>query len=331
MDALGAVTGVWEDAPAGDFDFTAAGTDRVPPMRGRWITAPVIAASAGAPWFARGVVLARRRARDRPRAARRRSVRTFCTSTGTKAAEGSAATARMIDIRPHVQRGPNVLAVAMLAPEPGETTLTQAQAEADGLFAQVFVRQRPAASAGIRIAAVSGRAWRTARAESGGWEAPGFDDRGWTRAVERHSSPAPENDQANALARALTSAPRLGRTRAAARALRDPLTTALGRPSREQVVTSRAVPATTLQALELLNGETLADRIRRGADALVAARHESAGALIDRRLPAGARPQAHIRRKLPRAATARAVGARGGSRGPAVVGRDAAGVSVDSD
>ena len=48
--------------------------------------------------------------------------------------------------------------------------------------------------------AASGRAWRTARAESGGWEAPGFDDREWTRAVERRSSPAPENDQANALA-----------------------------------------------------------------------------------------------------------------------------------
>jgi hypothetical protein len=48
------------------------------------------------------------------------------------------------------------------------------------------------------------------------------------------------------------------------------------------VVTSRAVPATTLQALELLNGQTLADRIRRGAEALVTARRESAGALIDR-------------------------------------------------
>jgi cytochrome c553 len=280
VDALGAVTGVWEDAPAGDFDFTAAGTDPVPPMRGRWITAPVIAASAGAPWFARGsfsidavpatvhVLLGS----ERPY---------VLYINGHKAAEGSAATARMIDIRPHVQRGPNVLAVAMLAPEAGETPLTQAQAEADGLFAQVFVRQRPAASAGIRIAAASGRAWRTARTESGGWEAPGFDDREWTRAVERRSSPAPENDSGNDLARVLTSASRLGRTRAAL-AVADPLTTALGRPSREQVVTSRAVPATTLQALELLNGQTLADRIRRGADALVTGRRESAGALIDR-------------------------------------------------
>ena len=313
VDALGAVTGVWEDGPAGDFDFTAANTDPVPAMRGRWITAaptyvapgfnPTSAtgqgvpafsqasvtgqavapgfspALTGAPWFARGslsldvvpatvhVLLGS----ERPY---------VLYVNGHKAAEGSAATARMIDIRPHVQRGPNVLAVAMLAPEAGETPLTQAEKEADGLFAQVFVRQRPAASAGIRTAAVSGRAWRTARVESGGWEALGFDDREWTRAVERRS-PAPGNGQGDALARVLTGAPRLGRTRAAL-TVADPLTSALGRPSREQVVTSRAVPATTLQALELLNGQTLADRIRRGAEALVTARRESAGALIDR-------------------------------------------------
>jgi hypothetical protein len=60
------------------------------------------------------------------------------------------------------------------------------------------------------------------------------------------------------------------------------LTTALGRPSREQVITSRAAPATTLQALELLNGRTLAERIRRGAEAFVAARSWSPDALIDR-------------------------------------------------
>ncbi len=39
-DALGAVTGVWQTAPAGDFDFTVAGTDGAPPVRGRWIERP---------------------------------------------------------------------------------------------------------------------------------------------------------------------------------------------------------------------------------------------------------------------------------------------------
>jgi len=49
----------------------------------------------------------------------------------------------------------------------------------------------------------------------------------------------------------------------------DPLQTALGRPNREQVVTSRSTEATTLQAMELTNGETLADVLHRGAERIV--------------------------------------------------------------
>ncbi len=51
----------------------------------------------------------------------------------------------------------------------------------------------------------------------------------------------------------------------------DPLAVALGRPNREQVVTTRASAATTLQALELTNGETLAKVLARGAAQRVAA------------------------------------------------------------
>jgi hypothetical protein len=49
----------------------------------------------------------------------------------------------------------------------------------------------------------------------------------------------------------------------------DPLTSALGRPNREQVMTTRASAATTLQALELTNGETLAKLLDKGAQKLV--------------------------------------------------------------
>ena len=44
----------------------------------------------------------------------------------------------------------------------------------------------------------------------------------------------------------------------------DPLLTWLGRTSREQVVMRRDAIATTLQALELTNGSTLADKLREG-------------------------------------------------------------------
>ena len=44
---------------------------------------------------------------------------------------------------------------------------------------------------------------------------------------------------------------------------------ALGRPNREIVVTTRPTVATTLQALEMTNGETLADILKRGAKSLL--------------------------------------------------------------
>jgi mono/diheme cytochrome c family protein len=49
----------------------------------------------------------------------------------------------------------------------------------------------------------------------------------------------------------------------------NPLTTALNRPNREQVVTERASAATTLQALELTNGSTLADVLHQAGDKLL--------------------------------------------------------------
>lgn len=45
----------------------------------------------------------------------------------------------------------------------------------------------------------------------------------------------------------------------------DALMVALGRPNREQVITTRSSVATTLQALELTNGSTLAERLKQGA------------------------------------------------------------------
>jgi len=60
----------------------------------------------------------------------------------------------------------------------------------------------------------------------------------------------------------------------------DPLAVALGRPNREQVVTTRPSTATTLQALELTNGETLADVLQRGAQNLLTAPSTSNSDLI---------------------------------------------------
>lgn len=60
----------------------------------------------------------------------------------------------------------------------------------------------------------------------------------------------------------------------------DPLTAALGRPNREQVVTVRQGTATTLQALELTNGSTLATILKQGAAKISAETAGDAQALI---------------------------------------------------
>ena len=70
-----------------------------------------------------------------------------------------------------------------------------------------------------------------------------------------------------------------GKVRAALVAA-DPLMVALARPNREQVVTTRPTAATTLQALELTNGETLDDLLKRGAKNLLTAPSAAPGDLI---------------------------------------------------
>ncbi|MEO8129403.1 MAG: DUF1549 domain-containing protein [Bryobacteraceae bacterium] len=61
----------------------------------------------------------------------------------------------------------------------------------------------------------------------------------------------------------------------------DPLTRALGRPERIQVVTERSPEATTMQALELVNGEELRTQLRRGAARLHGSFHEAPANVAD--------------------------------------------------
>jgi hypothetical protein len=60
----------------------------------------------------------------------------------------------------------------------------------------------------------------------------------------------------------------------------DPLLTALGRTSREQVVTRRDSVATTLQSLEMTNGTTLDTALKQGAQGWVDREGKNPDALI---------------------------------------------------
>lgn len=61
----------------------------------------------------------------------------------------------------------------------------------------------------------------------------------------------------------------------------DPLMRALDRPNRDQVVTERSTVATTLQALELTNGQTLAGMLEQGAQKWMREHGNSASDLVD--------------------------------------------------
>jgi mono/diheme cytochrome c family protein len=100
------------------------------------------------------------------------------------------------------------------------------------------------------------------------WARSVFVETGWKLAVERGGPELAPLPVLQALNRAVATANLDGRARAALVA-GDPLTIALGRPNREQVVTARATAATTLQALELANGQTLTGALKRGASRLL--------------------------------------------------------------
>jgi hypothetical protein len=61
----------------------------------------------------------------------------------------------------------------------------------------------------------------------------------------------------------------------------DPLLMSLGRPNREQVVTTRASAATTLEAVELTNGATLDAIIKQGAQSILAEGAADAASLVN--------------------------------------------------
>ncbi len=59
----------------------------------------------------------------------------------------------------------------------------------------------------------------------------------------------------------------------------DALMRSLGRPNRDQIVSMRPSDLTTLEAIDLANGQTLADDLARGAKNILAGKSESAGQL----------------------------------------------------
>jgi len=111
--------------------------------------------------------------------------------------------------------------------------------------------------------------WICSNTKQESWELPEFVPRDWNKAIRLGDiGMLPWRASKDHLAGKLAAA-YPGKVRAALVGA-DPLMTALGRPNREQIVTTRPTAATTLEALELTNGETLDDILKRGVQNLLA-------------------------------------------------------------
>jgi mono/diheme cytochrome c family protein len=180
---------------------------------------------------------------------------------GHKAASGEDFNrAFMIDLKPWLVPGENLIAI-----EAGNATT--AAPNPAGLFVYARIRSAPHGKERV-MDFVSDDSWRVTDKRVAGWEQYGFEAEDWTSASELGvAGMAPWKLPADTIARQF--AKRAENDLRAALVHADPLMVALGRPNREQVVTTRASAATTLEALELTNGKTLATVLHQGAGNLL--------------------------------------------------------------
>jgi hypothetical protein len=275
LDALSTLTGVWHSLPANreiDFNAGQAEPDEPPPAFWLWTSESAEQAAApGAIYLRKTFDLPETPAQALAVAAADNRFALFVN--GQQVGAGSNwKQPGIIDIRKQLRPGRNVLAVEAKNDEvkSGEVSPNPA-----GFLCAVRVRLAepdPARGRDARTTALdfgSDRSWLCSSEEVEGWQNLDFDPRGWQPATELGGSELAPWNLRRQLAVAWSVAAQHGRVRAALVAS-DPLMRAMGRPNREQVVTRRATVATTMEALELTNGATLAEFLRQGAERLMA-------------------------------------------------------------
>jgi hypothetical protein len=114
----------------------------------------------------------------------------------------------------------------------------------------------------VSIASSDGWTYSTSALDAQGKLADGISD--WKKAVVANGPWAGrlQNEIAMGLARGPLDGPMVRASLIKA----DPLMRSLGRPNRDQIVSMRPTELTTLEAMDLSNGQTLADWLARGAD-----------------------------------------------------------------
>ncbi len=275
VDAIGRITGVWAAVPDGDFGpDLASGVDaRHVPRSWFWRSDRATSRPEAQPADP-SLTLRTTVTLDHPVAATLVAIspQTLTldvddTRVGTIRPGG----ARLVDLGTALQAGTSTLRLSGVAPSPNADAKPELEA-GHGMLAQLYVREGGPEGA-LRVLSLDASRWEWTTAAAGDhWQAA---------APATGPAASAPGASASALDRTFAKAALTGRTRAALTTA-SPLTTALGRPNREQVVTVRTETPTTLQALELANGETLAQLLRRGAETLRSEPGATPSAIVDR-------------------------------------------------
>jgi hypothetical protein len=196
-----------------------------------------------------------------------------------------------VDLKPHLREGDNVLCAVV--------ENTSDRPNPAGFFFFLELLHTPSGVVKRRQVVQSDKTWTwTDATPPAQWTEASFNGH-WKKAAEvGNVASAPWE----LVSRLPGNVNEVARVRASL-CFADPLTVALGRPNREQVNTVRAAEATTLQALELTNGSTLATLLGKGAKAMASDKNVASDALIARiyaqalgRAPTGA--EASVAREL---------------------------------
>jgi len=294
-DALGALTGKWISTPATPVDFEAgsATTNTQVSIPAKWIwTEPAAARDAVA------TTLYLRKEITLEEAPTEAYVVAACDNSFTLYINGNKVGSgkdwkklELVDVKRSLVKGQNTIAVQAVNPPveskgKAEKTTEVVDLNPAGFLLQARVRYRPKAQAEASsdekvMDFGTDSSWLWSTDSFANWEKPEFSTEGWAEASELgDGSMAPWKLGRKVLA-TLSSPVHHGRIRAALVAA-DPLMVALGRPNREQVITTRSSVATTLQMLELENGQTLSKLLQQGAEQVLAKPSPSTRDLISR-------------------------------------------------
>lgn len=281
-DALSQVTGVWAQKPEGDLDrlLVEKGPGTSAPLAAAfWIWSDPHAAQSAPPgtvWFRRTFAIQELPGEAVTIVNADNSVRLWLNGQSVRRQNDTPWNeSTVVDLRPFLRIGTNVLAAEAV-------NATDSPSPA-GLLAYVRFRARPGDPASMVAGASdfgTDAAWLVSTNRADGWMKPEFDASSWGRAQVLGPADVAPWQLGASFAAAVQGQTVFGRVRSSL-VSSDPLSTALGRPNREQVTSLRAQAATTLQLLELTNGGTLAQLLHQGAEKL-AQESGPPRALVDR-------------------------------------------------